>query len=152
MIDEDREIDGMDPDKVFSRAISLGEEEEFDKAIMCLQSLLSRGIRSVAIHLKAGEYFQKKGCLDEAAEQFMDAICLSPAHEFASLCLFHLLLDRGERDEAFEEMKRFVLMGGKSRDYEEIVREINEKEKRRQETQGRDTDSGAEPEKPCSPG
>ena len=59
---------------------------------------------------------------DEAIAAFHCAIRLAPKAEGVSLNLFHYLWRLGKKDEALEEVKRFMSIGD-SKDYREIVKE-----------------------------
>ena len=106
-------------------------EHEPDRALGELDRMIDAGIESAAmwmlkacIHFQADQYF-------EAAEAFSKVIKRQPNNANASLGLFHSLWSRGERDAAFEEMKRYFRFAGfdstsqAARDYSAIVREIN---------------------------
>ena len=61
----------------------------------------------------------------EAVEHGRVGIQLSPKSERVSLLLFRVLLAAGERDLAFEEMKRFLAVG-KSEEYSKMLEEWKE--------------------------
>jgi len=61
----------------------------------------------------------------EAIEHGRVGIQLSPTSERVSLLLFRVLLSAGERDLAFEEMKRFLAVG-KSGEYSKMLAEWKE--------------------------
>ena len=59
-----------------------------------------------------------------SAKWFARAARLAPRSEKASLGLFHSLWDLGKYDDAFDEMRRFFIMGG-SREYTRLLREMS---------------------------
>jgi tetratricopeptide (TPR) repeat protein len=61
--------------------------------------------------------------LDEAIWCFRRAVELRPRAELASRGLFHSLYDDGKDLLAFEEIRRFILSGGRSKVYDEIIAE-----------------------------
>ena len=63
--------------------------------------------------------------LANAIESFKTAVQLAPTLELASLGLFHALWEAGRRDDAFEEMKRFVRLAGPSTEYGEILKGLS---------------------------
>jgi hypothetical protein len=71
--------------------------------------------------------YLEQGDIDQGIEVFQMLVRAFPAYKWASLGLFHSLWDKGLRDGAFEEMKRFTLAGGDCQDYRDIVREIYSK-------------------------
>jgi tetratricopeptide (TPR) repeat protein len=61
----------------------------------------------------------------EAVEHCREGVRLSPDSERASLLLFRVLWSAGERDLAFEEMKRFMAVGH-SEEYSKMLAEWKE--------------------------
>lgn len=126
MESSDFRIDDMDPDELFTLAVDLGDAGEYDKGLECLDKLIERGIESTTVYVKAGYYLWEMNRLSEAAECFTKAVHRSPTYEWASVGLFHVLWDAGKEGEAFEEAKRFVLMGGEMKEYKLLLRELEE--------------------------
>ncbi|MEM6274492.1 MAG: hypothetical protein AAF735_04550 [Myxococcota bacterium] len=61
---------------------------------------------------------------EEAAHYFKLSTELSPDSEISSLGLFHCLFALGNRDEAFDEMRRF-LADNESEEYLQLLEELN---------------------------
>ena len=68
-----------------------------------------------------------KGDRDLAMREFQKATVHAPKSKIVSLGLFHILWEQGKENDAFEEMERLTSLGVRCEDYEEIVREINDK-------------------------
>ena len=68
-----------------------------------------------------------RGDIEIATKEFQQAILFSPKSKIVSLGLFHCLWDQGKESDAFEEMARLTKLGVRCTDYEDIVREINDK-------------------------
>ena len=76
-------------------------------------------------HGYLGWILSRSGRYREAIAHGQVGIQLSPASERVSLLLFRVLLAAGERDLAFEEMKRFLAVG-KSEEYSKMLAEWKE--------------------------
>ena len=107
-------------------------EAEPDRALCEIDAIFDTGVESAAVWmLKACIHFQRDQHA-EAAEAFSKVIRRRPRSSDASIGLFHSLWGKGERDAAFEEMKRYFRSAGfdstteAARDYWALVREINE--------------------------
>ncbi len=59
----------------------------------------------------------------KAAKWFAVAVRLAPLSEKASLGLFHSLWEIGKRDQAFDEMRRFLIIG-ESTEYRRLLRDL----------------------------
>lgn len=76
-------------------------------------------------HSYLGWILSRSSRYREAIEHGRVGIQLSPKSERVSLLLFRVLLAAGERDLAFEEMKRFLAIG-KSEEYSTMLAEWKE--------------------------
>jgi hypothetical protein len=76
-------------------------------------------------HGYLGWILSRSGRFREAVEHGRVGTLLSPKSERVSLLLFRVLLAAGERDLAFEEMKRFLAVG-KSEEYSKMLAEWKE--------------------------
>jgi len=115
-----------DAQPLFDEAVRLYKCREWTAARKILILLPEIDPQSPAIYSTLGLVCWEIGLLNEAAEAFRRAIRLKPAFEAASLGLFQCLWRLDKRDEALEEAKRFLSIAD-SAEYDEIIREINEK-------------------------
>jgi predicted Zn-dependent protease len=110
----------------YAEAVKLKDTGELEAARGLLLELSIKDPRSAAIALMLGDVCGKMSRFDEAIAALRRAVDLAPKSEGVSLNLFHYLWDLGKKNEALEEVKRFMSVGD-SKDYREIVKEINEK-------------------------
>ncbi len=109
----------------FSKAQELSKSGDLHGALEVLQELvIMQPTSAVLCATLAGIYWELDD-LKEAENNFRNAVELAPGSETSSLGLFHCLWEQDRKDEAFEEMKRFQSVSY-SKDYEDIVKEINE--------------------------
>ncbi len=97
----------------------------FEAASKLLEQLLKEYSDSSLVSASLANAYWNLERLDDAVTYYKLSISLSPDFEQASLGLFHCLWDQGEKDEAFEEIKRFMLIAD-SEEYRKIIDEINE--------------------------
>lgn len=71
-----------------------------------------------------GQAYWELEQLDDASKTFRKATMIDPVSAIASESLFHTLWDKGFEDDAFEEWKRFVSVGGKSEIYDELLSDL----------------------------
>jgi tetratricopeptide (TPR) repeat protein len=109
----------------FFEAVRLHESGDFLSAKNILLRLAGTDPTSPAIFCTLGLVCRDMKHLREGVEAFKRAIELAPKLEAVSLGLFHCLWELGEKDEAFEEMKRFMAISD-SADYRDIIKSIND--------------------------
>lgn len=101
-----------------------------NKGVAILSELVSEYPNFGKLRAVFANALWEAGDREGATREFKIAVKKSPKSEIVSLGLFHCLLQQGQEDEAFEEMKRLTRLGVRCKDYIEIVREINEKSKK----------------------
>ena len=112
-----------DFDGLFKRAIKLRDDHRPSEAIKILRKLCDAKPASASVHGILGQIFWDEGKLDEAVSSFDKAVQLSPQSELASLGLFHTLWNKGQQQQAINEMYRFLSIKD-SKDYARIAREL----------------------------
>lgn len=110
--------------KLFALAQEHSRNENIDRVAEILRELVKRRPDSALFNATLANSLNTLGQFDEAENYFRTAIFLSPGSERISLGLFHSLWGRGKRDEALEEMKRFVSLAD-SDEYRLILAAIN---------------------------
>jgi len=113
-------------DKQFSEATKLQDAGQLESAKSLLLDLSEKDPQSTRILAALGLVCYDLELWEEAVGVFKRAIKLAPGLEGVSKGLFHSLWKLERRVEALEEIKRFQSISD-SKDYEEIVKEINEK-------------------------
>lgn len=110
----------------FSEAVTLKEQGELGPARKILLELTEMDSKSPAIFAVLGDVCWDMKDHEAAVIFFKHATELSPTLEAVSLGLFHCLWKLDRRNEATEEVMRFQSVSD-SKDYGEIVREINQR-------------------------
>jgi tetratricopeptide (TPR) repeat protein len=108
---------------IMGSAIGLRNKQRTAEAIASLLpyvGILKRAAPGAG--LLATLYWEQRD-LKNAAKWFSQATNLAPQSEKASLGLFHSLWDLGNHDDAFDEMRRFLIVG-KSSEYRRLLREL----------------------------
>ena len=108
----------------FDQAIHLRDEGKPDEALAILSKLANEPNATAAVFAVLGSLQWERGALRDAVSSFRNATDLSPRSEVASLGLFHTLLEWGQDDEAFDEMRRYLSVG-KSEEYQALLNDIN---------------------------
>jgi predicted Zn-dependent protease len=93
----------------FDEAVKAQESGDLARARLLLTELHERAPDSVLILLTLAHTCWELSHLHEALELFRRATVLEPECEAASLGLFHLLWKVDRIDEAFDEMRRYLL-------------------------------------------
>jgi hypothetical protein len=106
-----------------ARAIGLRNKQRTAEAIACLLPYVGVLKRAAPGAGLLATLYWEHGDLKNAAKWFSQATTLAPQSETASLGLFHSLWDLGNHDDAFDEMRRFFIVG-KSREYLRLLREL----------------------------
>jgi tetratricopeptide (TPR) repeat protein len=120
----------MDKDSIFKQAIELREIGNHAEAIELLKTIEHEAGDRPNFLLVIGDLYRVQGDADQALHYFGRAIEAAPAHELASLSLFHLLWEMGEhgienaQGRALEEIKRFMSISD-SEDYRRIISELH---------------------------
>jgi hypothetical protein len=97
----------------FERALGLRDEGQLVRAKNALDSLLTKlgpaDIRlRLHVHMQLGNIWDQLGDHSMREFHFRSAVDASPRSQLASLGLYHTLVDRGQRDDALEEMVRLL--------------------------------------------
>lgn len=109
----------------FAKAKELSEKGDILGMLEVMKDLVKSNPESAVFRAVLANAYWSVGELETAEKEFRDAVQLAPESEKVSLGLFHCLWDQNKKDEAFEEMKRFMTIAD-SEDYRAIVKEINE--------------------------
>lgn len=115
----------MESDQQIERAQWYRKRGRYECARDILTQLAQAEPRSTAVHVLLGDTLAQLGQWDEAVLVFRKAIGLNPDSETASLALFHCLWKHDDREQAFEEMKRYMAEHD-SQEYKEILRGLAE--------------------------
>ena len=99
-----------------------GDYEEAQKLLFMLQEYHPNC--SLVATLLANSYWNL-GNLDSAIKYYERAVNIAPLMEKASLGLFNCLWEQGRKEQAMDEMKRFLTISD-SETYREILKEILE--------------------------
>ena len=110
----------------FAAAFKVRDRGDLTSARQLFLKLAEEDVQSTSIYAVLGHICWDMGHLDEAVSAFSHAVKLSPKLEAVSLGLFHTLWKLEKRVEALEEAERFQAIAD-SKDYREIIHEINEK-------------------------
>jgi predicted Zn-dependent protease len=112
--------------KQFAQAQERSRAHALPGALEILKDLASSRPDSAMINATLANTLKGAGDIAPAIDHFLKAVKLAPTSELYSLGLFHILWAQGRRDEAFDEMRRFMAIAD-SIDYRAIVAEINAK-------------------------
>lgn len=116
----------MDIREKFIKAADLYKQGDLNAALGLLEELVVSQPNSAKVNATLANTYWDLGDINRALEHFKKAVILDPEWQDASLGLFHCLWDQNKKEEALEEAKRFMSISF-SKDYEEIIKEINEK-------------------------
>jgi tetratricopeptide (TPR) repeat protein len=108
--------------EVIRQAVELDQQNDIAFATQILTAVVAEFPGLAIGHSYLGWILSRGGRHREAIEHGRVAVQLSPQSEKASLALFRVLWGAGERDLAFEEMKRFVAIGH-SNEYSLMMKE-----------------------------
>ena len=113
-------------DKMFEEAIGLKNSDKIDEAIEAFKRItIEFNDDKIAPNKVAGLYYANKDDPKSALPYAVKGTKLLPKSELASLCLFHCLYDLGKVEEAENEIKRYLSLGGKIKDYKILFDENN---------------------------
>ena len=116
----------LEYEKMFEKAIGFRNKGMIDGSIKILLKLINNYKEYQYAYIILGDIYWDKNELLKSIKLFKKAIEISPSSEKASLCLFHVLWEKGDREEALDEMKRY-LKNYTSEEYSKILKEINDK-------------------------
>jgi tetratricopeptide (TPR) repeat protein len=111
--------------EVIRHAVEADEQGDTAFATRIMTAVVEEFPELAIGHGYLGWILSRSGRYREAIEHGRVGIELSPKSERVSLLLFRVLLAAGERDSAFEEMKRFLAVG-KSEEYSKMLAEWKE--------------------------
>ncbi len=109
--------------EVIRQAVELDQQNDTAFATQILTAVVAEFPGLAIGHSYLGWILSRGGRHREAIEHGRVAVQLSPKSEKASLALFRVLWGAGERDLAFEEMKRFMAIGH-SDEYSMMIQEF----------------------------
>lgn len=109
-----------DEGRTLQAAIDLRDRGEIDHAIEILLDLVETTPERASVHgVLAGVYFEAES-MALAAHHFKRASELSPGSELASRGLFHAYLELGQKEQAIQELRRFIAHRG-SEEFEGLL-------------------------------
>lgn len=110
----------------FNRAVSLWHNGESQKAIKILKKLNAEFPNHTAILKMIGAIYFLLEDWSSSLTYYEKAVKLLPKSELLSTALFHCLWHHERFDDAFNEAKRFIKLNGFSKEYDFILKELNE--------------------------
>jgi len=110
---------------VFREAIKARDSNDYELAEKLLLSIAEQAQQFPTYHAVLGRVQWELKKLDSAIEAFHQAVRLTPNSEAVSLGLFHCLWEAGCTDDAFDEMKRF-LVDNESVEYTQLLADISD--------------------------
>jgi predicted Zn-dependent protease len=128
------------PDSAAERVLGTIQEvidsadEELEQAEQWMKALVEEFPEASVVHSYYGWVLSRQGKHREGIEHGRVAVRLSPESEISSMMLFRMLWSAGEKQQAFDEMKRLE-KHGQSEAYQLLMQEWNE---------GKPEDDGAE--------
>jgi predicted Zn-dependent protease len=108
----------------FALAQERSRNNDLAGTIEILSRLVAGKPRAAMFNATLANSLKAVGDIPPAIEYFREAVKLVPNSEPYSLGLFHILWEQGRRNEAFDEMNRFM-ENGKSTDYRTIIADMN---------------------------
>lgn len=109
----------------FVKAKTLSRAGDISGVVEIVRELVASYPDNPRIRSVLANAYWDLGDLAASEKEFRKAVELAPVLELASLGLFHCLWEQNRRDEAFEEMKRFMSISD-SADYRRIVQELTQ--------------------------
>jgi predicted Zn-dependent protease len=117
----------MDEEDLLEEVFRLRHEEREAEAQAILEKLRDAGTEMAVVYSLLGNMYHIQGMHSQAIDTTRKGTLLAPSSELASLALFHSLWDAGLRDDAFEEMKRFMGQHNeKANRYRELLADMKE--------------------------
>ncbi len=121
-------------EKEFTKVLTLEEQGRLEEAAQRLRILIDSGATTAAAYAKLGGILSELGQIAPAEGAFRKAVEKAPRWVTSSLGLFHILWQQDLQVDALEEAKRFTRLTG-SDEYMDIVREINERNRRKADSE-----------------
>jgi len=113
-------------EQLFAEAIALRDLGNLRDTLAKLAEILSEQTKFDAPVLGLmGNIYWDLNDFTKALECYRKAVVIKPKSELASLGLFHTLWNLGKRDEAFDEMRRFLSISS-SEEYSRLLSEMNQ--------------------------
>ena len=108
----------------FNYALTLKNDGKYLESIEEFKKLeIQYGETPALIGVMAMIYYSELEDLSNAVEYAKRSAILSPKSEMASLCLFHCLYDLNKKDEANDEIRRFIQSGVQVDKYNVLFKE-----------------------------
>lgn len=117
-------------DRKVDEAVRLRDKGRERDALAKLAAIVEDHPNSSYAYVVMGGLYWDRDQIERAIECFRHATRISPELEKASLALFHLLYEAGDRDGAFGEMRRF-LSKRESAEYRQLIQAFKERGKER---------------------
>jgi tetratricopeptide (TPR) repeat protein len=111
--------------EVIRHAVEADEQNDNVFALQIMTAVVEEFPGLAIGHGYLGWILSRSARFREAIDHCREGVRLSPDSERVSLLLFRVMLAAGERDLAFEEMKRFLAVG-KSEEYSKMLAEWKE--------------------------
>jgi predicted Zn-dependent protease len=108
----------------FALAQQRSRNNDLQGTIEILSRLVAGKPRAAMFNATLANTLKAVGDITPAIEHFREAVKLVPNSEPYSLGLFHILWEHGRREEAFDEMNRFM-ENANSSDYRTILADLN---------------------------
>jgi predicted Zn-dependent protease len=108
----------------FEEALRLRDAGTMAEAEAILSRLARQRPDVAAVFGVLGDVQEEQGKMVEAEASYRRATELSPTSELSSISLFHALYALGNRDGAFEEMRRFRTRRPSSPEYDQLIRDL----------------------------
>jgi predicted Zn-dependent protease len=111
-------------EKMYNEAFSFKNAGNIDEAISAFKNIQKKyGEEKVATNMIASLYFYEKEDAKSAIPFAKKGIKLSPKSEMASLCLVHSLFELHKHNEVEKEIKRYLSLGIKIKNYKILLEE-----------------------------
>lgn len=108
----------------FQQALDLRGSGDHAAAVKILAQLISQDSNNIDALFLLGASLFSLDRSQEAARAFREVLKLRPKNEPASLGLFHSLWKLGDRQGAYQEMRRFLSIAD-SREYEQLLADVD---------------------------
>ena len=111
-------------DAEFQKATALRDMGDLIQAGAILERLSIEHPSVFGVWLVLGGVQMSQSNYEAAECSFSMALALRPRSELASLCMFHTLRHLGRVNDAFAEMRRFLILRPESREYALLRQEL----------------------------
>jgi tetratricopeptide (TPR) repeat protein len=106
-----------------TEAVNLDAGGQTARAVELLKPLAAELPQAASLRAYLAWFLLRDGQFDDAIKCGGQAVQLSPQSEKASLIYFHALWKAGQRSQALDEMKRFLILRPSSQEYANIIKE-----------------------------